>query len=301
MGTATENMPYVIENIRLKELALIAEQNKAMFDDFVAFLKSEGYGTLHAFVVEPDSGKARATLIRYFGRSLPSGVKLLDGIARPYSPDKAKWLLLGWIFRNAPEQRLRPILSGIPGNTVNERRARLYDQIRQHLAEILPEPERWKWSSISEVFIDRLEGSRRAIKGTLFEAIVRRHLKALFKKHNLPITVSDSEARIGGETYDVKVSGSNGEILMPVKTRETMGGGHALLFTRDIHKSISVAHDAGLECLPIIIAEAWTGDLSSLDCERFIYIDKNPNQIAEVEPLLAQELENCLNSFRSVM
>lgn len=73
------------------------------------------------------------------------------------------------------------------------------------------------------------------------------------------------------ETYDVAVSGSNGTILMPVKTRETMGGGHALLFTRNIHNSITVATNAGNQCLPIVIAESWSGDLDSLPCDYFIY------------------------------
>jgi hypothetical protein len=125
----------------------------------------------------------------------------------------------------------------------------------------------------------RLRGSRRAIKGTLFEAIVRRNLKEIFKKSGVDLKVSENEIRLDGETYDVKVSGPQGEILMPVKTRETMGGGHALLFTRDIHKSISVAHSAGLECIPVVIAESWGGRLEELACERFIYVNKNPNQI----------------------
>jgi hypothetical protein len=57
--------------------------------------------------------------------------------------------------------------------------------------------------------------------------------------------VSNREVRIGGETYDVRAVGSRGTILLPVKTRETMGGGHALLFTRDIFKAISVAKENG--------------------------------------------------------
>jgi hypothetical protein len=80
-----------------------------------------------------------------------------------------------------------------------------------------------------------------------------------------------------------------------------MGGGHALLFTRDIHKAISAASDAGFDCLPIIIAESWGGDLSSLKSKDFIYIGKNPNQITEVEPILAKELESRLKVFRDLM
>ena len=123
----------------------------------------------------------------------------------------------------------------------------------------------------------------------------------IFKRNNLSLTVSDSEIRLEGETFDVSVTGRKGKILMPVKTRETMGGGHAGIFTRDIHKSIHAAKEAGFECLPVIIAESWIADLKSLDCDDQIYIDKNPNQIKEVEPILAVELKKRLKVFRSIM
>ncbi|MFT9017638.1 hypothetical protein [Acetobacter malorum] len=293
-------MPFVTENIRLRELAIVANSNRPMFNDFVSFLTSEGYSDLHDFVMSADSTAAKQTFLRYFQRNLPIGVALYDGIARPYAPDKAKWLLLGWIFRDAPEQRLRPMLKGIAGNSLNQRRVTLLNEIREYMQRIFPEKERWTWVAISEVIIDRLEGSRRAIKGTLFEAIVRTQLEEIFSLQNLDLSVSKAEVRLAGETYDVEVIGRKGTVLLPVKTRETMGGGHALLFTRDIHKSISVAHRAGFECIPIVIAESWGGDIASLECRASIYIDKNPNQIAEVRPLLATELELHLNVFRAM-
>jgi hypothetical protein len=117
----------------------------------------------------------------------------------------------------------------------------------------------------------------------------------------LKLEVHESEIRLGGETYDVSVSGAKGKILIPVKTRETMGGGHALLFTRDIHKSISTAVAAKYECLPIVIAESWVGDLSALESKDFIYIAVNPNQVVELEPLLAVELEKRIKLFQALI
>jgi hypothetical protein len=79
--------------------------------------------------------------------------------------------------------------------------------------------------------------------------------------------VSNREVRIGGETYDVRAVGSRGTILLPVKTRETMGGGHALLFTRDIFKAISVAKENRYGCLPVSLRShgraIWTPSLES--------------------------------------
>jgi len=293
-------MSFIIENLRLKELTAVAHQNKSAFDDFVAFLTGEGYGSLHSFVTEANEDKGQEVILKYLSRPLPPEVFLYDGIARPYSPDKAKWLLLGWIFRDAPEQRLRPMIASMPGKTSSEKQSFLLNKLRIYASTIFPEAARWEWISISEVIIDRLEGSRRAIKGTLFEAIVRRHLKTIFETSQTPLQVSESEIKLDGETYDVCVKGRKGQILIPVKTRETMGGGHALLFTRDIHKSISVAHKAGYNCLPIVIAESWAGDFTSLDCKDHIYINKNPNQVKEVEAVLVQELEKRLKTFQAV-
>ncbi len=253
-------MAFAIENLRLKELAIIAEHNRPMFDDFILYLRGEGYQSLHAFIVERSKLKGGTVLLRYLTRPLPAPIALYDGVARPYKPDRAKWLLLGWILRDAPVQRLRPMVASMPGNSAVQKQATLLNEIRVHVATIFPEPGRWEWNVIAEVIIDRLEGSRRAIKGTLFEAIVRRILEEIFKRRKIAVQVSDVEIKLEGETYDVSVKGERGQILIPVKTRETMGGGHALLFTRDIHKSISAAHDAGFECLPVIIAESWSGD-----------------------------------------
>ncbi|AFZ13506.1 hypothetical protein Cri9333_2648 [Crinalium epipsammum PCC 9333] len=293
-------MSSIPENIRLKELAIIANLNQSFFDDFTGFLQTEGYAELYEFVVEQDISKAKNTIRKYLERQVPNNIKLYDGIARPYKEDKAKWLLLGWIFRDAPEQRLKGYLANFSGKP-NERKAELLNQVRQYASGILPERERWNWIPIFEVMIDRLEGSRRSIKGNLFEEIVRRNLNEIFAKNGIALSIDRTQIKLGGETYDVKVSGRRGTILIPVKTRETMGGGHALLFTRDIHKAISIANESGYNCIPVIIAESWTGDLTALNCKEFVYINKNPNQVNEVEPLLVQEFERLIEIFRSLL
>jgi len=120
--------------------------------------------------------------------------------------------------------------------------------------------------------LSRLEGSRRALKGTRIESLVRHLLIELFAAHAIGLAVGEKQMTIRDETYDVQVISEKSKILMPVKTRETMGGGHANLFTRDIHQSISVAQENGYLCIPIVIAESWGGDFDSLGCEHFIYI-----------------------------
>jgi hypothetical protein len=55
-----------------------------------------------------------------------------------------------------------------------------------------------------------------------------------------------------------------------------------------------VARDNSYECIPIIIAESWGGDLKSIGCAHHIYIQANPNQIAEVKIALREALERLL-------
>ena len=53
-------------------------------------------------------------LARYLG--LPSELRLFDGLSRPYaSTGKAKWYFLVWLFRDAPAQRLQPLLAHLQG------------------------------------------------------------------------------------------------------------------------------------------------------------------------------------------
>ncbi len=129
--------------------------------------------------------------------------------------------------------------------------------------------------------------------------MVRNLLTELFSANAIDLAVGEKQITISDETYDVQVVSGKSKILIPVKTRETMGGGHANLFTRDIHKSISVAQENGYLCIPIVIAESWGGDLDSLHCEHLIYIQANPNQTDEICPKLATELESLLPVWRS--
>lgn len=283
-------MSNIPDNIRLKELAMVATLNKPFFDNFTDFLHTKDYINLYEFVVESDPLKARKVIKEYLDSNVPNQLKLYDGIARAYPDDKAKWLLLGWIFRDAPEQRLRGFLKEFSG-TQNERKAELINQVRQYAASVFPDRDRWNWLPISEVMMDRLEGSRRAIKGNLFEEIIRRSLSDIFSKNNIQLFIDKTQIKLGGETYDIKVSGKKGTILIPVKTRETMGGGHAHLFTRDIHKAISLANESGYKCIPVIIAESWTADLATLNCQELVHINKNPNQVVDVEILLVKQFE----------
>jgi len=132
-----------------------------------------------------------------------SNVTLYDGLLRPYKDAQTRWDFLAWLMHDAPAQRLDPLLSSVPGKDINERRASLLNEIRKFAAPLFPKPGSWEWPAVAEVMLARLEGSRCALKGTLFEGIIRRNLTALFESQSLSLSVSNREVRIGGEIYDV--------------------------------------------------------------------------------------------------
>ena len=288
----------LVENIRLSELVLVVNQNQPFFLEFEAFLKTKGYDTIHSFIIETSREKAEAVLRAYF--QAPFANPMMDGIGRPFEAGKAKWYFIAWLFRDAPAQRLGPLLRTVEGANPTERRVILLNKIREFVAPLFPLPESWTWPVLSEVMLARLEGSRRSLRGSQFEKTARIILGKIIAKHNIAVTITNKEVKLFDETYDIELVGSKGTILLPVKTRETMGGGHALLFTRDIHKSISVAQANGYECLPIVIAESWTGDLSSLPCKACIYIPMNPNLVERITPILESELEKHLAVLTSI-
>lgn len=291
-------MDFVIENIRLRELVAVVSENHAYFEDCLACLNEHGFADLPSFINTNDDSKALTAILAYLVRE--SEAQLFDGIGKPYANPKARWFFLSWVFRDAPAQRLGPLVRHVMGDTAIERKANLLNELRKHVSPLFPNPASWEWPALAEVLLARLEGSRRALKGTLFETVVRRVLVTLFAENDIELRIGDKQVTVSDETYDVPIYGIEETLLIPVKTRETMGGGHALLFTRDIHKSVSVAEAAGHRCLPVIIAESWGGKLEDLACKNFIYIQSNPNQIAKVEPLLFKEFEKLLDVFHSV-
>ena len=284
----------VIENIRLKELMLVVNKNKPFFDKFANFITSQGYIKIIDFINEKNPETLKSVIRKYFNTTF--NCCLYDGIARPYDSTKSKWYFITWMLRDAPQQRLQPIFATMNGSTI-EKKIEMTCILVNFVRPIFTHHLQWEWPSISEVMLQRLEGSRRALKGNLFEAIVRTQLSELFKTYNLSLSIDKSEVRLNDETYDVVINGKSQRILMPVKTRETMGGGHALLFTRDIYKSISVAHEYGYNCIPVVIAESWSGNLNKLPCEHHIYIPINPNQVEQLNPILQQKLEAMIGIF----
>jgi hypothetical protein len=154
------------------------------------------------------------------------------------------------------------------------------------------------WLTVREVVVDRLEGSRRSIKGHRLEASARTALVTAFQNYfsihgnygkYKKITIAKKQIKIGNHTVDVSATltpvgdGPTETILMPIKTRETEGGGHAHIFTRDIIAAVrELKEDENhYHMVAVIIALNWSvselGNISD-QIDRVFHFDMNPNK-----------------------
>jgi hypothetical protein len=169
------------------------------------------------------------------------------------------------------------------------------------------------WEAVREVILDRLEGSRRSIKGHEKETIVRTALVAAFQAFFeqfggygifAGIEIPERQVTVSAETFDVSANllDKHGRcinrILVPIKTRETEGGGHSHLFTRDVRSAVSAVrtenpHDY---LVVILVAKNWSlreADIIRNQVDYAAIFDLSPNEFVE----FGSSEQNNLNAF----
>lgn len=267
-----------ISHARLVELARLADQAKPFYD-WAATTFQRRLNTavtlsdiLMTFSKEQIENGLRACYQPDDATNLPI---LFDGVGRSYPHPKACYYFFGWLVRDAPKQRLEPLLQRIvrasrrPKNEVEiEALAALIVKYRAMLKTFV-------WEATREIIIDRLEGSRRSIAGHERESVVRTALLTALQQYYVvhsnygvyaSVEVPGGQVRIGHETYDVSIvlKGPDNamlrRVLVPVKTRETEGGGHAHLFTRDITSAINAVrvNSPNDFVVAVIVAHNWS-------------------------------------------
>jgi hypothetical protein len=200
---------------------------------------------------------------------------LFDGVGRNYPHARACFYFFSWMIRDAPQQRLAPLIQRIQRSTGQTREDIEIEVLARMIFQYRPVVKTFAWQAMREVIIDRLEGSRRSIKGHEKEALLRlallKSFQRFFNEHQnyglyAAFKIPSRQIVLENESYDVSVSllGLHGEvvrrILLPIKTRETEGGGHAHLFTRDIKAALTKVRRASpddLVCV-VIIAKNWS-------------------------------------------
>ena len=167
----------------------------------------------------------------------------------------------------------------------------------------------FEWASVREVAYDRLEGSRRSIQGHEKEIAVRASvIAALERSTRSMITTASTRVRCARHPdplrhgdFDVSVALEHPEadktckILVPVKSRETEGGGHAHIFTRDINSAIDASKQGTSNyVVAFIIAQSWAQreqEHVAAICDLAIIIPTNPNNFGSVPANEQAELD----------
>lgn len=289
-----------ITHYRLIELSRLADQAKPFYDwiEQRARRVTGSYRSLSEILQAATSQELKETIRSCYQETNDSRPMLFDGIGRAYPHAKACFYFFAWMIRDAPQQRLSPLIIRMQKadhvaklDAEIDTLVALFDEYRSLVRS-------FEWETMREIIMDRLEGSRRSISGHRIEAYVRTSLAtaiqyyfAVHGNYGLfsRVEIADKQIKIGGHTVDVSAVlvplGGNRSVrlLMPVKTRETEGGGHSHLFTRDLITAIAGFDDSSevRRVAVVIIARNWSPseiDTMNAKIDVIFHFDMSPNE-----------------------
>ena len=287
-----------ISHSRLIELTKLADQAKPFYDWIENKMKicTGSHKDLDDILHEATEQQLKQCILACFNAMDESKPFLFDGIGRTYPHAKACFYFFAWIIRDAPQQRLAPLITRMRNlDKVTKLEAEV-DTLVRLIYEYRENVRSFSWITVREIIIDRLEGSRRSIKGHKLEILCRMALitafQTYYQTHNnygtyKNIEISESQVKLALHTFDLHVklfSNKQAErlLLIPIKTRETEGGGHAHLFSRDVVTAVADTREVlnnSIICL-IIIAKNWSSrEIESIEnlINKVFYFDTNPN------------------------
>lgn len=240
-----------------------------------------------------------AILTCYLENELSSTPKLFDGGGIPYKHKDACFFFFSWLARDAATQRLTPLISTVIRQNKQLNRIDFEAEVLSNLLFSYKENIKFfEWKVFREVALNRLEGSRRAKKGSAIETYIRTAITEAFSYYYktrgnygnyVDFKIIDKPLKVKNRTYDVvvtlKKSDKEDMIILPVKTRETQGGGHSHLFSRDVEQANQdILEIYPTACIiPVIIAQNWSSEEIHLQEEQYgnvFYFNQNPNSFS---------------------
>src|SRR5690242_14049389 len=175
-----------LSHLRLVDLANLADRAKPFYDwvEQQFQLHTKRQNSLHILLSTLNSEAIRENIqFCYKPNSLVDLPRLFDGVGRTYPHSKACYYFFSWLIRDAPQQRLSPLIQRIVSNTGKRRITAEIQVITALIVKYRQNVKTFSWDAIREVVIDRLEGSRRSLKGHEKEAVVRTALVAAFQTY----------------------------------------------------------------------------------------------------------------------
>lgn len=311
--------PLFVENIdishlRLVDLTRLADQAKPFYDwvetQFQRILTTSH--PLEQLLMNASKDQIRNGLLQCYNAAGKTDLPLLfDGVGRSYPHTQACYYFFSWMIRDAPKQRLEPLVRRIVQHSGRNRIDVEIDVLSSLIYKYRSNVKTFTWGVVREVIIDRLEGSRRAIKGHEHETIVRTALltsiQNYFSQHGhygiyTKVELSDTQVMIGKESFDVSAAlfEQSGQvarrILLPIKTRETEGGGHTHLFTRDIMSAINSVKASHPDdyLIVVIVAKTWSpreAQEIAKTVDYLVLFDLSPGEFKTFDDTKQQDLD----------
>ena len=289
-----------ITHYRLVELSRLADQAKPFYDwvEKTAKRITGSHKELNEILMLANKNEIAAIINACYSEAEEKRPLLFDGIGRVYPHEKACFYFFAWIIRDAPQQRLAPLIV----------RMRKLEDVNKIIAEsntivgLIYEyrtyVKSFSWLTVREVVIDRLEGSRRSIKGHHLETSIRTALITAFQNYYSihsgygkykKIEIANKQIKIENHTIDVSAeltpNGNSAKeiLLIPIKTRETEGGGHSHIFTRDIIAAVRELKEdrSRYHMIAVIIALNWSvTELGNINdqIDKVFHFNMNPNK-----------------------
>ena len=240
---------------------------------------------------------------------------LYNGIGLPYSAIESLHKFFGWLARDMPDQRLNPLLRQaarrLGKDIVDlELRAIAYANLIVTYRSAI---KSFSWLAIREVLVDRLEGSRRSARAHGIEKGLRENVTKILEQIEKDrandliydkATVQPTEVKLGDQSYDIAVDFSKYDkvqqrLLIPVKTRETQGGGHAILYERELRPAVREAKRSDPPAFVGLIAIAgnWPAERAKEICDLVVYLPEDTGVSTELGAEQLQELRTMLEAI----
>ncbi len=223
-----------VSHYRLVELSALADQAKPFYDwvEKKAKRRTGSHKQLSDIFMRASKNVIRDVIVDCYDEEVAKRPLLFDGIGRVYQHNKACFFFFAWMIRDAPQQRLAPLIARMKrSDSISETEAQL-DTLTALIFEYRAIVRTFEWAVVREIVIDRLEGSRRSIKGHRLEANARTALITAvqnvfavlgnYGKYK-EVRIADKQIKIGNHTIDVsaefvsKRDGGNVRLLMPIK------------------------------------------------------------------------------------
>ncbi|WP_217996352.1 hypothetical protein [Alicyclobacillus shizuokensis] len=289
-----------IAHLRLVELTKLANQAKPFYDWIERKSKqvTRSTGSLNDILMTC-SAEELTRIIQDCYNPKPSEEKplLFDGLGRTYDHAKACFYFFAWMIRDAPQQRLAPLISQMrKADNIDALTAQV-DTLVKLIMEYRSIVKSFEWTAVKEILIDRLEGSRRSLRGHFAETGIRVGLATALQSYYSAymnygkyksVHIAERQIKVGRHTVDVsatmidKTTGKPVPLFIPVKTRETQGGGHSHLFSRDIITAVNDIKEIhpNAHIAVVIIAENWSPEEISVILDKIDFVfhfNMNPN------------------------